>query len=221
MTGTNGVSRRSIIAWGGILGTSAAFVALAPRATAGPGNFKNSDKELSSDLSPNGWSIQNSVDAGGAVWTAPIQGTDFSVAMRLGAATTLFSHLIRRYHYEINGLRAGDVWGYNSVPGSSRPPELNHQSGTAIDIRPGWYPPGTQGGYTSHQQAALESILADFEGTVSWGGHSTPADESHFELCVGPKDKNLIKVVKKIEGWNSSMGQGPGTASSSSNSHRG
>lgn len=164
-------------------------------------------------LSPNGWSLQDSVDAGGAVWTAPVQGTELTVALRLGAATTIFSHLIKRYHYEVAALRADDVVGFRSFSDSPLPYELNHQSGTAIDIRPGWYPAGLQGGYASYQQSILESIVADFEGVVRWGGLSTPVDESHFELTVGPEDKDLEKVVRKIERWNSSLGRGAGSSS--------
>ena len=48
-------------------------------------------------------------DAGGTVWTRPVPGTGFDVQVSIGDAEVILVHVIRRFHYEIDTLRPGDV----------------------------------------------------------------------------------------------------------------
>ncbi|CAM5630015.1 Lipoprotein OS=Streptomyces antimycoticus OX=68175 GN=SSPO_062030 PE=4 SV=1 [Streptomyces antimycoticus] len=79
--------------------------------------------------------------------------------------------MIRRFHYEIDELRKGEVAGWRS-PGTVRKglPEGILASGTAVRIRPGHYPPGVKGGFFPQQEVVLRDILAELDGVVRWGG---------------------------------------------------
>lgn len=190
-------TRRSVI------GFMASLTALGSIAIASPAQARNPSSEADSSappqLSKNGWPVESASDAGGAVWARTIAGTAITIGVRIGVVETLFAHLIRRYHYEIDALREGDVVGF--LPASASDELSNHRSGTAIDIRPSWYPKGSAGGYSKLDTETLNSILYDFEGLIAWGGHSDPVDESHFELVVGPEDERLAGLARNLAGW--------------------
>ena len=177
--------------------------------TAGPAQALDRLREeapgTSSPVSDNGWPIEAKADAGGSVWNRSVPGTPIVFEVRIGNVESIFSHLIRRYHYEVDMLREGDVVGFqlsSQVRDSS-----NHRSGTAVDIRPSWYPAGTSGGYSALQVKALNSILADYEGLVEWGGSANAMDESHFSIVVGPDDERLEHIAHRLEGWDDLPGQ--------------
>ncbi|MGW2387448.1 M15 family metallopeptidase [Streptomyces sp. NPDC001658] len=162
-------------------------------------------------VSANGWPIAAAPDDGGSVWTRPVPGTGFGVAVAIGDVETILVHVVRRFHYEIEALRAGDVIGYRA-PATTKGYETNHASGTAVDIRPDCYPAGVRGGFFAPQAAVIRDILADCEGVVKWGGDFATPDESHFQIDVPPTSPAVGRVADKLRAWNASPGEGAGIA---------
>ncbi|MEU9890841.1 M15 family metallopeptidase [Sphaerisporangium sp. NPDC051011] len=159
--------------------------------------------------SPNGWLINTAANSGGSVWTRPVPGTGFEIDVAIGDVEVILVHIVRRFHYEIDTLRPGEVIGFKS-PATVKRRELNHASGTAIDIRPGHYPPDVRNGFYPHELAVIRDILTQCEGAVKWGGDFSSPDEAHFEIGVPPTDKRVRKVAQKIRGWNITPGAGAG-----------
>jgi hypothetical protein len=156
---------------------------------------------------PNGWPVL-SPSAGQQL---PVQGSDARVRLRPGPAATVLLHVLRRYHYEVQQIGAGDVIGYRADQGGAAGLERNQLSGTAVNIHPGQHPRGARGTLSSLQVMAVRDILADGEGTVRWGGDQPdgPA-EGFFQIDVPPSDARLARVAARIEGWTASPGQGAG-----------
>ncbi|WP_037680980.1 M15 family metallopeptidase [Streptomyces griseus] len=160
--------------------------------------------------SANGWPIPTAPpDADGSVWTCPVPGTGFGIEVAIGDVEAILVHVVRRFHYEVETLRAGDVTGYRS-PATTKGYETNHASGTAIDIRPDAYPPGAKGGFFAPQLAVIRAILADTEGVVTWGGDFPHPDESHFQIDVPPTSPKVKQVADRIRTWNTTPGRGAG-----------
>lgn len=89
--------------------------------------------------------------------TPPLAG----VAVSIGDVETVLVHVVRRFHYEIDTLRKGEVVGRRK-PGQVRKglPQGNQASGTAVQIRPGRYPHGAKGGFFPDQLTVIRDILA-------------------------------------------------------------
>ncbi|MCG0286457.1 hypothetical protein [Streptomyces sp. PSAA01] len=172
----------------------------------------NQARVLTGRPSPNGWEMEKVTDGGGTIWSRPVPGTPLEgVTVRIGAPEAVLVHVIRRFHYEIDELRKGDVVGWRS-PGTVRKglPEGNLASGTAVRIRPGHYPPGVKGGFFPQQEVVLRDILAELDGVVRWGGDDRKPDESLFYLAVKPGDRRLAEVVAKLGRWRETPGSGAG-----------
>ncbi|WP_432176712.1 hypothetical protein [Streptomyces sp. Tue6028] len=161
--------------------------------------------------SKNGWEMEKVVDDRGNIYTRPVTGTPVDVQVRMGDVETVLVHVVRRFHYEIDSLRKGDVVGWRT-PGSVRRglAESNQASGTAVQIRPGSYPLGVRGGFYPLQELVIRDILADAEGVVRWGGDDRKPDESLFSIDVGPGDARLSAVAEKIRRWAETPGLGSG-----------
>ncbi|WP_406331686.1 hypothetical protein [Streptomyces sp. NBC_00203] len=161
--------------------------------------------------SKNGWEMEKVADDRGNIYTRPVPGAPVDVQVRMGDVETVLVHVIRRFHYEIDALRKGDVVGWRT-PGRVRKglAESNLASGTAVQIRPGSYPSGARGGFYPLQELILRDILADCEGVVRWGGDDRRPDESLFSIDVRPGDARLVQVAEKIRGWNFTPGLGSG-----------
>lgn len=167
---------------------------------------------LAGTRSRNGWEMENVADDGGSVYTRPVPGTPLAgVAVRMGDVETVLVHLVRRFHYEIDPLRKGDVTGWHA-PSDVRKgrPESNLASGTAVRVRPGTYPAGVRGGFFPQQEVVIRDILAELDGVVRWGGDDRTPDESLFSLDVRPGDKRLAQVAARIRGWQLEPGAGAG-----------
>lgn len=167
---------------------------------------------LSGRLSQNGWEMERVCDSGGSVYTRPVPGTPLTgAAVRLGDVEAVLVHVVRRFHYEIDELRQGDVIGWRA-PSAVRAnsPESNQASGTAVQIRPGFYPAGHTGGFYPQQLMVIRDVLAELEGVVRWGGDDRTADESLFYLDVPPASPLLPRVAEKIRYWGDRPGQGAG-----------
>ncbi|MFJ3985623.1 hypothetical protein [Streptomyces fungicidicus] len=166
--------------------------------------------------SANGWQMQKAADADGDIVTTSVAGTGLSVALRTGDTETVLTHVVRRFHYEVDALGTGgepdalEGWVAPSAVRDSRRPESNQASGTAVVIRPGSYPPGVRDCFTEGQRLVVRDILADTEGVVRWGGDDRRPYEGLFYLGVPPGDARLARVAAKIRGWSEVPGAGAG-----------
>ncbi|MGR8007612.1 hypothetical protein [Streptomyces hypolithicus] len=230
---TSPVSRRTIL-------TRAAFIAAAAATVSLPGSqflvtpahaadqdpfskavrravarAKARNKRVLADArSANGWEIEKAADQDGSIFTRPVPGVPLAgVQVRLGGPEEALGHVIQRFHYEIDELREGDVIGWRAPDqvGKSRP-ESNQASGTAVQIRPGFYPAGAQGNFFPHQVVVIRDILAELNGVIRWGGDDRVPDESLFYIAVRANDPRLMKASGSIRTWRATPGLGAGTA---------
>jgi hypothetical protein len=136
-----------------------------------------------------------------ALRTFAVQGTDISIALLPGPPATTLLYACRRFHYEIDALYPGDL--------------VTDPTGTILDIRPGWYPPGARDGFLPHQVTVIRDIVAQCEGLLSWGGDAprTPR-EGRFQLAVPPTDRGLRALAARLDTDARSPGRrvGGGTA---------
>jgi hypothetical protein len=150
---------------------------------------------LTRNRSANGWPIITHAPA------LRVEGTDLSVALAPGPATTILVHCLRRYLYEIDHtVQQHELLGHLRTSPGPAPYESNHLSGTAITVRPGWYPTGTSGGFSRPDELRIRDILADCEGVVRWGGDTHPIKESHFQIDVPPTSPRLAGVAARLQG---------------------
>lgn len=163
--------------------------------------------------SKNGWEMEKVTDDHGSIYTRPVPGTPLGVQLRMGDVEIVLVHVIRRFHYEVDGLDRGDVvgWRHPDTVGWALA-ESNQASGTAVQIRPGHYPPGARGGFYPQQRLVLRDVLAELAGVVRWGGDDPTPDESLFSIDVGPGDPRLAQVADTLRRWEETPGAGAGTA---------
>ncbi|MEU6306459.1 hypothetical protein [Streptomyces chartreusis] len=161
--------------------------------------------------SANGWQTEPDADESGTIWTRQVPGSSVSVALRLGEVATVLIHVIRRYHYEVDTLAHGEVIGFRPADRRLKGYATNYASGTAVAIRPTWYPAGAKGGLFPHQLATVRDILKECQDVVAWGGDYRRPDESHFQIDVPPSDARLKRLADRIRGWEEMPGQGAGT----------
>ncbi|MFD7704997.1 hypothetical protein [Streptomyces caelestis] len=150
---------------------------------------------------------------GSHVDTLRIEGTNVDVPLLKGDVATVLLYVARRFAYEIDMLRPGDVHGHTVHRAVGADFESNHLSGTAITIRPLHYPLGAQEGtgLSDLEKVVVADILAECQGVVSWGGHTKPVKESHFQIDVPPGDPGLARVARRIRGEDTAPGSGAGT----------
>ncbi|MFJ4001530.1 hypothetical protein [Streptomyces parvus] len=168
--------------------------------------------------SANGWALVDRTDADQGVWSCSVPGTGFSIDTRIGTVETLLVHVIRRWHYEIEMLREGEVIGWRPIAELDvKGPESNQASGTAVAIRPGAYVKGLSGGLTQAQRQTVRSILDDCGGTVRWGGDDSAPYEGLFYISTPPGTAAvrsttcpLGKAAGRLRSWNRTPGMGAG-----------
>ena len=115
-----------------------------------------------------------------------VEGTGLTVRLLAGPAATVLVHVARRFHYEIDTLHEGDL--------------AADPAGTAIDIRPGFYPAGVTGGFLPHQQIVIRDILAECDGLLRWGGDNrTGPVESRFAIDVQASDPRLQALARRLD----------------------
>ncbi|MEU8822530.1 hypothetical protein [Streptomyces sp. NPDC048636] len=231
MSPTDLTRRRALTAAAGVTATaSLAFTGLlATPAVAAPQHFRadrlkealrrveaRRRRLLTGRPSANHWEMEKATDDGGDIATRPVAGTGLKVTVRMGDPETVLVHVIRRFHYEVDALGLhGELnpvegWVAPSAVRDSRLPEANQASGTAVVIRPDFYPPGVRGGFTVSQQLIIRDIIADTEGVVRWGGEDRRPYEGLFYLTVRPSDTRLERVAAKIRAWYETPGAGAG-----------
>ncbi|WP_306976866.1 hypothetical protein [Streptomyces canus] len=143
-----------------------------------------------------------------------MEGTDVEVSLAKGDTATVLLHVARRFAYEIDMLRAGDVHGHTADRSIAAPFESNYLSGTALAIRPLHYPLGADvknTGMSETEEIVVADILADCEGVVVWGGDLKPVKQSHFHVSVKPGDPRVKRLAARIRGWNDTPGEGAGS----------
>jgi hypothetical protein len=161
-------------------------------------------------VTANGWPVVAAADAGGMVLNRPVAGTDVVTGVHIGDVEAVLFHVVRRFHYEIAALGAGDVRGFAPLSRRQVDYETNHASGTAVAILPDHYPRGTRRGFFPAQRAVVEDIVAECEGVVGWAGQRRPVNESVFYIAVSPGDRRLEAVGRKFRGWSGHPGRGAG-----------
>ncbi|MGW8365517.1 hypothetical protein ACWGK1_33840 [Streptomyces wedmorensis] len=206
----NDLSRRRVLGAAGSVAGAAAlgFLDLTPAAAATPGAQAGPEPTPTTwrgSRSANGWKILEEAAA------HPIEGSGLTVRLAGGDAATILLHVARRFHYEIDELRTGDVTGHTTSRSVRRPHESNYLSGSAIAIRAYAYPLGVRGGLYAHEQVVVRDILAELDGVVAWGGDLASPQESHFELALAPTHPKVRGVARKLRGWRDTPGQGAGT----------
>lgn len=172
LRGRVAVRRRTVLGWGVGAAGVAAFV--------GPGAASAAGAPAA--LEP---AVGRAVVSVPAVRPVPVEGTGLTVRLLAGPAAAVLVYVARRFHYEVDTLHAGDLVG--------------DAAGTAIDIRPGWYPPGVTGGLFPHQLIVVRDILAECDGVVRWGGdRSVDPVESRFELAVPASDPRVRALADRL-----------------------
>jgi len=178
-----------------LTGFTAAEAAAAP---AGAGSRTGS-------TSANGWPVLATAT------TFRIEGSNQTVLLADGDASAILLHVARRFHYEIDTLRDGDVVGFAPGQPVAQPFESNYLSGTAIAIRPVCYPLGAHGGFYPREQIVIRDILAELGGAVSWGGDEPTPKESHFQIAKAPGHPAIRAAAQQIRAWDDAPGgQGAG-----------
>ncbi|GHF12806.1 hypothetical protein [Streptomyces griseoluteus] len=183
---------------GVVLSGTGTATAAAPAAAAGRWNRSTS---------ANGWPVVEQATR------HRVEGAEKAeVPLLDGDVATVLLYVARRFSYEIDTLRVGDLQGHTTDRSVGAPFESNHLSGTALAIRPLFYPLGAQPGtgLTEREKTIVQDILADCEGVVAWGGELTPVKESHFHIGVRPGDPRLERLARRIIGWDATPGQGAG-----------
>ncbi len=211
-TDVRGASRRAVLTAGlGAVGSAAlwsgGFIGIANARTAIPSE-KFERRMWTGSTSGNGWPIVDTVPL------RAIEGSDVGVAVLDGDVGTVLLHVARRFHYEIDALRKGDVAGHTTEREITADYESNHLSATAIAIRPWSYPVGIGGGLFPNELTVVRDILLDVGDVVRWGGDEQLPKESDFHIAVGPRDPALKAVADRIRGWNVGRGRGAGATNS-------
>ncbi|HWU07321.1 MAG TPA: hypothetical protein VN520_13245 [Streptomyces sp.] len=191
---------------GAALGATTALAALPGTAYAAPA-APSSDgvpgsRRWTGTKSANGWPVLEEAEL------FRIEGSGRSVRLAAGDAAVILLHVARRFHYEIDQLREGDITGHSTTRSTVQDYESNYLSGTALAIRPLAYPVGVKGGLYPHELVVVRDILAELDGTVTWGGDLATPKESHFELAYKPGHPKVKGVARTIRGWQA----GPGSA---------
>ncbi|WP_332112846.1 hypothetical protein [Streptomyces sp. ActVer] len=198
------MTRRDVVRHTAVLGTvtlvGGGSVLALPAAAVAAGR-PGPDDAPERPTSPNGWELEEKANDVSTVWTRPVPGTGLDVDVRIGDVETVLVHVVRRFHYEIDELRKGDLAGWRA-PARVKPKraEGNQASGTAVAIRPGSYnPPEAEGGFFPLQLMVIRDILAECDGVVRWGGDDDRPYEALFSIDVPPGDKRLTELVAKAD----------------------
>lgn len=169
-------------------------------------------KSQTGHKSRNGWEMETNPDTHGTIYRRPVPGVPVGgIQVRMGDVELILVHVVQRFHYEIDLLRAGDVRGWkspNEIRGGA--PESNLASGTAVEIRRDSYPPGISGGFFDVEVAVLRDILAELDGVVRWGGDDQRVQESLFYIDVPPSSGKVGEVAKTLRRWQQTPGLGAG-----------
>ncbi|MGL5865505.1 MAG: hypothetical protein ACRCYX_06460 [Dermatophilaceae bacterium] len=187
MRETNQMSRRLLLSG---VGAGAVALVAAPHATATtaapPGPWAGS-------ASANGWQI------GGPGAEHRIEGTDLTVVLATGAPAAVLLHAVRRVGYELGELRPGDVVGLVTDRRVASAERSNLLSGTAIHLRPGSFPRGTDGNLFPPEVVVLEDIVAEADGVLGWGGHLDVPDQGLLYVTAPPASATIGRLAGDLD----------------------
>ncbi|MER5356899.1 hypothetical protein [Streptomyces sp. NPDC002785] len=193
--------RRSVLVAGAALGAATALTALPGVAHAAEG-APPAGRRWSGGKSANGWPVLEEAKL------FRIEGSGQSVRLTDGDAAVILLHVARRFHYEVDQLRAGDVSGHSTDRTITEEYESNYLSGSALAIRPHAYPVGVKGGLYPQELVVVRDILAELDGVIAWGGDFGTPKESHFEIAYKPGHPKVKGVARTIRGWQEGPGNG-------------
>jgi hypothetical protein len=188
---TSILSRRRVLT---VAGAALVALAVAPRANAAPtpGPTTARPRAWNSGRSANGWPI------GGATAEHRIEGTDLSVVLAQAPPPAVLLHAVRRVNYEVDTLRAGDVVGLTTDRLVASPERSNLLSGTAVHIRAGSFPRGTDGNLFPDQVAVFEDIVTEAGGVLGWGGHLSVPDQGLLYLAAPPASRSVVSLAERF-----------------------
>lgn len=109
----------------------------------------------------------------GHIDTFRIEGTGVDVPLLKGDVATVLTYVARRFAYEIDMLRPGDVESHTVHRAVGTGFESNHLSGTAISIRPLFYPPERSRVRACPNSRRLSSRTSSPTARASWAGADT------------------------------------------------
>lgn len=213
------VSRRGFLVRTAALTGAAAvpgtFLLAAPSQAAEYAAPARGSGERAASPSRNGWPMQDSAGAGSGIVPFAVPGTALGVLRLHEDAGAVLVHVVRRFHYEIDALRSGDVVGWRAshrTSGTAATSDVASDlaSGTAVRIRPGFHPAGARGGFFAPGLLVIRDILAECGGVVRWGGDDRAADEALFCLDVPPGDARLTALDARLAEWRTQPGKGAG-----------
>lgn len=185
------LARRTVIGGGVAVGATVVMLGPVERvAAAGP----HPTYPWTRRLSANGWPVLSSFDE------LRVEGTDRTVALCEGASSVVLLHVVRRYHYEIDQLRTGDLDGGTTDRRIASPAQSNFLSGTAVEVRRGWYPLGAKGGLFPDELTVVRDIVAECDGVVQWGGDLSLPMEGYFSIAERPGSAALGRVAARLSG---------------------
>ena len=149
----------------------------------------------------NGWPGIPSANDPRLTVIEPVPGRKFRV--RAGAVATVFDHLIRRYHTEVEPIDQGELddWSYNyrATRGSST--LSNHASATAVDLNAARHPFRTSASQnmTPDQIAASRRLVADFAPAIRWIEGSDPMHWEINYVSRGGTEANVEDLARRLE----------------------
>jgi hypothetical protein len=184
-------SRRTVLA-AGVLVVGAAGVARMPRAWAAAPEPWTDGGVWRDPRSGNGWHVLDDFAH------VEVEGSGLRIALAGGPASSILTHVARRWHYEIDSLRAGDLVGGTPVGAVTVPEQSNYFSGTAVGIRPGYYPVGQSGNLFAAEHRVVDDIVAECAGVVRWGGTLTVPMEGHFQIDLPPDDSRVRALATRF-----------------------
>lgn len=114
--------------------------------------------------------------------------------VRKGDGETILDYLCQRFNSEVEPIVKGWSWGYakRDVREASGIPS-EHQTGFAIDVNAPIHGLGLVDTFSKSDEAAIQRILKDLDGTVRWGGnYAGRKDEMHFELQGGVAKLKIV-----------------------------
>jgi len=164
-------------------------------------DHSRSTAQAAGETSYNGWPIGTPASSIGVVsYYAP--GTSILIPVKSGDVATVMMYVAGRFNAEVEGLRAGQVWGYDYRRNVNNPSVWsNHASGTAMDLNAVLHPNGAKNTFNQAQVAAIRRILAFCGEVIYWGGdYRGTTDEMHFEIDVPPGDFRLSALAARIRG---------------------
>lgn len=185
------LGRRTVLGGGMAAGVAAVLSRAAPRAVAADTHPTHA---WTRSRSLNGWPVLSAFEE------IRVEGTERTVALRAGATAVVLLHVVRRYHYEIDELRGGDLHSGTTQRRVASAPQSNFLSGTAVEVRRGSYPLGASGGLFAPELTVVRDIVAACDGVVQWGGDLSVPMEGYFAIAARPGSAALGRLAARLSG---------------------